>query len=330
MKKLTNRISKGFRNAVLIKEVQIKSKRVGNSVIILIMNSILALAAIITMIATNSNIVSNYSVENSTFVIYFITVIIIEAVMLFFVTPAVSAGAIASERERQTLDVLLTTNMTPWQIVWGKYWSSIANVLLLVISTLPFLSTVFLFGGVSFFVVIGILLALIASVMYLGAFGVLMSTLIKKTNAASVICYIVLLMVTFGSISLVGTIIAIASEINFAIWHNFPQLTGNAIVNADWSLVILLFSPVTVAFDVLSKALGFSFFWYTSDGMGYFIEMITDGRLSSNCFIANLWTVLALGAQLVAAYGMLRLAAVSLNPVKNRKKKQKAIAKKEG
>jgi ABC-type transport system involved in multi-copper enzyme maturation permease subunit len=36
------------------------------------------------------------------------------------VGPVFSAGTVTSERERQTLDLLLTTIITPWQILWGK------------------------------------------------------------------------------------------------------------------------------------------------------------------------------------------------------------------
>ena len=36
------------------------------------------------------------------------------------VGPVFSAGSVTSERERQTLDLLLTTTITPWQILWGK------------------------------------------------------------------------------------------------------------------------------------------------------------------------------------------------------------------
>lgn len=43
-------------------------------------------------------------------------------VVLFnmLVGPVFSAGSITGERERQTLDLLLTTTITPWQILWGK------------------------------------------------------------------------------------------------------------------------------------------------------------------------------------------------------------------
>ena len=36
------------------------------------------------------------------------------------VGPVFSAGSVTGERERQTLDLLLTTTISPWQILWGK------------------------------------------------------------------------------------------------------------------------------------------------------------------------------------------------------------------
>ncbi len=46
----------------------------------------------------------------------------ISYVVLFnmLVGPVFSAGSVTSERERQTLDLLLTTIISPWQILWGK------------------------------------------------------------------------------------------------------------------------------------------------------------------------------------------------------------------
>lgn len=41
------------------------------------------------------------------------------------VGPVFSAGSITSERERQTLDLLLTTLITPWQMLWGKLFSGL-------------------------------------------------------------------------------------------------------------------------------------------------------------------------------------------------------------
>jgi ABC-type transport system involved in multi-copper enzyme maturation permease subunit len=48
-------------------------------------------------------------------------------VLLFnvLVGPVFSAGSVTSERERETLDLLLVTLVTPWQMLWGKLLSGL-------------------------------------------------------------------------------------------------------------------------------------------------------------------------------------------------------------
>ncbi len=48
-------------------------------------------------------------------------------VLLFnmLVGPVFSAGTVTSERERETLELLLTTTLSPWQILWGKLFSGL-------------------------------------------------------------------------------------------------------------------------------------------------------------------------------------------------------------
>src|SRR5690606_4273202 len=48
-------------------------------------------------------------------------------VVLFniLVGPVFSAGSVCSERERETLDLLLVTLITPWQMLWGKLLSGL-------------------------------------------------------------------------------------------------------------------------------------------------------------------------------------------------------------
>ncbi|MFT5300186.1 MAG: ABC-type transport system involved in multi-copper enzyme maturation permease subunit [Mariniblastus sp.] len=51
----------------------------------------------------------------------------ISYVILFniLIGPVFSAGSVTGERERQTLDLLLTTIITPWEILWGKLLSGL-------------------------------------------------------------------------------------------------------------------------------------------------------------------------------------------------------------
>ena len=83
----------------------------------------------------------------------------ISYVVLFnmLVGPVFSAGSVTSERERQTLDLLLTTIISPWQILWGKLISGlrVSSVLtsfllwplLLACVMVPYYWTQFAVGG---------------------------------------------------------------------------------------------------------------------------------------------------------------------------------------
>lgn len=62
--------------------------------------------------------------------------------------PALAAGSISNERERQTFDMLLVSQVTELGIVVGKLIASIGFQVLLIVSALPMFAVVFLFGGI--------------------------------------------------------------------------------------------------------------------------------------------------------------------------------------
>ena len=67
--------------------------------------------------------------------------------MLVLVAPAMTAGSISGERERQTLDLVLVTNTGPVKLVLGKLLESFSFLALLVMCSLPMLSLVLITGG---------------------------------------------------------------------------------------------------------------------------------------------------------------------------------------
>ncbi len=73
-----------------------------------------------------------------------------QAVLLMFIVPVLTATSITGERERQTLDILLSTNLSPMKIVLGKLMSTVTKVALLIISTMPIYAINFLVGGTVF------------------------------------------------------------------------------------------------------------------------------------------------------------------------------------
>lgn len=69
--------------------------------------------------------------------------------LILVMIPALSTGALAQERERQTLEPLMLTPLSPLQIVWGKAGGVLSLVGLLLLASLPLTSLCFLLRGVS-------------------------------------------------------------------------------------------------------------------------------------------------------------------------------------
>ncbi len=146
----------------------------------------------------------------------FAVLTILQMALVLFITPSLTAGAISSEREKQTLNILLTTTQSSTQIVVGKLLSSVAFLVLMLVAGLPLYSLVFLFGGVSPSQLISIFLFYLVTVVAIGSIGVMFSTITKRT--------IVAMIATYGSIIFLGGITAFFFFLTMA----FHQM-GNAV-----------------------------------------------------------------------------------------------------
>lgn len=120
--------------------------------------------------------------------------------------PAVAAGAVSGERERQTLDVLMVSSMTPWAIIWGKLVASVAFILLLITAALPVFATVFFLGGIDFEQFLISQLLTVTTALSIGATSLFLSVLFQRTLASTVVAYGFTFAVTAGT-WLVGTVL---------------------------------------------------------------------------------------------------------------------------
>ncbi len=128
----------------------------------------------------------------------FIGVLFIELMLIIFIVPALTAGAITTERERKTYDLLQTTLITKATFVVGKMQSALGYIVLLLLSAIPMQSIAFLFGGVSEAELILALVVLLVSALALGAFGMFFSSITERTLAATIRSYTVAIAITVG------------------------------------------------------------------------------------------------------------------------------------
>lgn len=128
----------------------------------------------------------------------FIGILFIELMLIIFIVPALTSGAITSERERKTYDLLQTTLISKATFVVGKMQSALGYIVLLLLSAIPLQSIAFLFGGVSESELILALIVLGVSAVTLGAFGMFFSSVTDRTLSATIRAYTVALGITIG------------------------------------------------------------------------------------------------------------------------------------
>jgi ABC-type transport system involved in multi-copper enzyme maturation permease subunit len=118
------------------------------------------------------------------------------------VAPALTSGAISVEREKQTLELLITTPVSTLGLVVGKLFSSLAYVFLLIAASVPLMSIVFAFGGLAPEDLVRAYVLLVAVAFGIGSIGLFMSALVKRTQIATALSYLVVLGLTFGTLAL--------------------------------------------------------------------------------------------------------------------------------
>lgn len=138
----------------------------------------------------------------------FAAVVGLELMMVCFLSPALTAGAIAAERERQTFDLLRTTLLPARTLVFGKLISAISFLLILLFVGFPLQSMAFIFGGVSVEEVLIALVMLVATAFFFSSIGLFISSFLKSTLAATVISYILAILTSFGTPVLIGMSLA--------------------------------------------------------------------------------------------------------------------------
>ena len=83
------------------------------------------------------------------FVAFFPIIGVAQLCMISLIVPIFTASAISGERERQTMDVMLTTTISPVSIIIGKISSAVIRVMIFIIASIPLMAVSFVMGGLS-------------------------------------------------------------------------------------------------------------------------------------------------------------------------------------
>lgn len=165
--------------------------------------------------------------------VIFSTVVLLELLMLSFIGPALTAGAISSEREHRTLDLLKASLLSPRSLVFGKLSSAVVFLLLLIFAALPVESIAFFLGGVGAEEMIISTLMLVVTAVFFCALGLFFSSISQRTLLSTVFSYASILLSFILFIFLlfmIGTLGAINAR---------SIVTENIFTTAVWFLLSL-------------------------------------------------------------------------------------------
>ncbi|MDP8905359.1 MAG: ABC transporter permease subunit, partial [Chloroflexota bacterium] len=128
--------------------------------------------------------------------------LMVETLLVLILAPAFTAGAISLEREKQTLELLITTPLSTLGMVVGKLLSALTYVFLLIIASIPLASLVFVFGSVGPEDLLRGYVMLFALAFGMGAIGLFISALVKRTQTATVLTFVLVIVLSIGTFGL--------------------------------------------------------------------------------------------------------------------------------
>ena len=131
----------------------------------------------------------------------------IQFALILLITPAMTAGSIAGERERQTLDMLLVTNTGSLRIVAGKLLESLGYVALLLVAALPSMCLTLVTGGVTLADVLTGALFLLVTAFAALSVGVFASAVFRRTVTATVMAYLIVFFI--GVVTMVPLVLGV-------------------------------------------------------------------------------------------------------------------------
>ena len=186
-------------NPVYSREMKVSARSIRLPLILACFNIILAAFALTSMASGLSQAHESAGINYASFLTIFRYVATIEFALILFVMPALTPGSISGERERRTLDLMLTTKLTPARIVAGKLLTSLSNVIVVLISSLPVLALVFVYGGVTVWDFIVLMISFMTVSVFTASIGIFASSFCSRSPVATALAYAFELLIAGGT-----------------------------------------------------------------------------------------------------------------------------------
>lgn len=202
--------------------------------------------------------------------------------VIFLVVPILTSGAIAGEREKMTLDLLLTSRLNTFNIICGKMAYSITSVIFILMSSFPVVAMVSNTGAIGIKEEWQIFLLLIVTAIYVASISIFFSTIMKKTISATIWTYGFLLIY----------------NLNYYVIQDI-QVVQNIVEATKKQAYLFLLNPMATFVYIISQ---------TNKEQYQYIKWFPE-------VVETHWVELSIFSQIVFALFFILLSAIKLNPL---------------
>ena len=301
-------------NPILSKELKLNARTVKLPLILMLYNLVLSCVAILYLAGIQNQYESGYAIEYGDLLQIFKILGWIQCILVAFTIAVLTASSVAGEREKQTLDIMLTTAISPFKIVLGKLEAALGLVCILIISSLPILSISFIFGGMDWQYMLYFLLIIIVIGILVGSVGLFFSSMVKKTPVAIVLTFLLGIFIIGGTLGLL--------PIFDSFWRDFhyDNVNGGYLgtpPDIRWGALLLLMNPGTLIFDFMQKSSGAA---GIEEILPSLFHVAYNGRLCT--FAEQWWIPASIVVQLGIASLFLLGASWAIDPLRHGKRKK--------
>ena len=188
------------RNPITLKEM--RSRMRGRRAFAVLTLNVLLLGGLVTLIymvyAASAQVISSPSSLQSLGKTIFATAVGMQLLITCFTSSSAAVGAITSERERQTFELLRTTLLPARSLVLGKLAAAVLFNLLVILTAIPIAGLSFFFGGVTLEEITIASVFLIVTAIAFSTIGLFCSSLMRRTSQATAVSTVITLLLVFG------------------------------------------------------------------------------------------------------------------------------------
>ena len=298
-------------NPIVKKDLQVTVRSMRMSWGLFAYEAALTIAFLLALVFIQDAASYSYSDNIYSYLIYLFPVVAVTQVCIVALSvPIITASSISGEKERQTFDIMLTTCMSPFAIVFGKVMSAVLRILFFVIASTPIMALSFVVGGLSWSYLFYYLLAVILFSVFAGSIGIFSSSFCRKSVAAlllSFVMYFVIFALTF--VPLIYRLVTNSYNEDYY---------GESLLLLLWNPVVFFeefFMQIMVGESVISEA----GIYFDRDDVGLLTYALARGKV---------WMFTSAGCILLISILFMALAAWKVNPMHSgsgrRRNKKKA------